>query len=311
MCFADILIIVYFNCFQRESPLLLLSDVTQDVEVRIAAYSAIMRCPTETHTNAIVELLNVEPVKQVGSFIFSHLTNIMHSNDPFKADVKAVLKSANLDAEFDLNSMTFSKNYETAYQTEGGSAEVRYDGDVIFSPDSFIPRSARANFTVNMFGESLNVFEIGARAEGFESNLERIFGTSSERDNQDIVKLPTDPRASLYIKLFNNELNFWDFANLGDNEPNFSEMLLALSQRQEYNARRSLAVLDSQLRIPTIIGLPLEVTVDGNAVVDVGVGGKLDLRQVLESRAGFDLEGFVKPRWVQDFLKFVRDGTSI
>ena len=32
------------------------------------------------------------------------------------------------------------------------------------------------NLTVNLFGESLNLFEVGARAEGFESMIEDFFG---------------------------------------------------------------------------------------------------------------------------------------
>ena len=32
------------------------------------------------------------------------------------------------------------------------------------------------NLTVNLFGESLNLLEVGARAEGFENMIEDFFG---------------------------------------------------------------------------------------------------------------------------------------
>ena len=50
------------------------------------------------------------------------------------------------------------------------------DGNLIFSQESYVPRSAMVNLTVSLFGESLNLFEIGSRAEGFESMIEDFFG---------------------------------------------------------------------------------------------------------------------------------------
>ena len=50
------------------------------------------------------------------------------------------------------------------------------DGNVVFSQESYVPRSAMVNLTVSLFGENLNLFEVGARAEGFETMIEDFFG---------------------------------------------------------------------------------------------------------------------------------------
>ena len=50
------------------------------------------------------------------------------------------------------------------------------DGNIVFSHDSYVPRSAMVNLTINLFGQSLNLFEVGARAEGFEHMIEDFFG---------------------------------------------------------------------------------------------------------------------------------------
>lgn len=47
---------------------------------------------------------------------------------------------------------------------------------MIWSSKSFVPRSASLNLTMNLFGESMNLFEIGGRVEGLESLLESYFG---------------------------------------------------------------------------------------------------------------------------------------
>ena len=54
----------------------------------------------------------------------------------------------------------------------GGTA----DGSLIFSQSSYLPRSANLNLTASVFGESLNILEVGARAEGFEDAVEDMFG---------------------------------------------------------------------------------------------------------------------------------------
>ena len=61
----------------------------------------------------------------------------------------------------------FIEKYEV-----GGSSQAQ----IIFHPESYFPRSAKLNFTVDMLGASVNLLETAARFEGFETLIERMFG---------------------------------------------------------------------------------------------------------------------------------------
>ena len=61
----------------------------------------------------------------------------------------------------------------------------QFDSNVIFSPKSFVPRSASLNLTFNLFGESMNLFEVGARVEGLEHTLESYFGPAGYFNDKD------------------------------------------------------------------------------------------------------------------------------
>ena len=54
----------------------------------------------------------------------------------------------------------------------GGSTQSQ----VIFHPESYFPRSAKFNFTVDVLGASVNLLETAARFEGFETLIEQMFG---------------------------------------------------------------------------------------------------------------------------------------
>ena len=53
-----------------------------DQEARIHAVIALMKCPSENIIAKLINTLEIESRKQVASFIWSHLTNIMESSDP-------------------------------------------------------------------------------------------------------------------------------------------------------------------------------------------------------------------------------------
>ena len=84
---------------------------------------------------------------------------------------------------FDLDSRKFSRNIELSTFSESMNAGVTVDSNLIWSPKSFLPRSASLNLTVDVFGESLNLLEVGGRAEGLEGMLEKLFGPSKDINN--------------------------------------------------------------------------------------------------------------------------------
>lgn len=41
-----------------------------------------------------------------------------------------------------------------------GFPGANYESNIIFSPSSYVPKSAMLNLTVDLFGESINMFEV-------------------------------------------------------------------------------------------------------------------------------------------------------
>lgn len=73
------------------------------------------------------------------------------------------------------------------------------DSNLIWSSRSFIPRSGTFNLTFDLFGEAMNLFEIGGRVEGLETLMETYFGPMGYFNDKDREsnKIPeADPSAA-------------------------------------------------------------------------------------------------------------------
>lgn len=66
-------------------------NFTQSVEVRIASYLQLMKCPTYLTVKDIKTFLPTERVNQVGSFVWSHLKNMAKTSSPQKIELQALL----------------------------------------------------------------------------------------------------------------------------------------------------------------------------------------------------------------------------
>lgn len=77
----------------------------------------------------------------------------------------------------------------------GGSTQSQ----VVFHPDSYFPRSAKFNFTVDVLGASVNLLETAARFEGFETLVEQMFGPEGYFPDDRLMQLlkikPTEAMA--------------------------------------------------------------------------------------------------------------------
>ncbi|KAJ9580712.1 hypothetical protein L9F63_024108, partial [Diploptera punctata] len=74
----------------------LFRDQSQDTELRIAAYLEVMKCPSYNVIKTIKHSLNEEEVNQVGSFVWSHLNNLLKSSSPNKVEIQALLQDKDL-----------------------------------------------------------------------------------------------------------------------------------------------------------------------------------------------------------------------
>ena len=54
--------------------------------------------------------------------------------------------------------------------------------------------------------------------------------------------------------------------------------------------------MDTSLNIPTIAGFPLRLHIEGNAVTDIKMKGKFDVRSFLASPRSISIDGSIAPR---------------
>lgn len=155
-------------------------NFTMNTEIRIASYLQVMRCPDYQSIQEIKTVLETEEVNQVGSYVWSHLTNLGKASSPVLVEVQGLLIDGDLGNKYKMDVRKFSRNYEHSLFFDEYNFGVNSDSNVIFSTDSYLPRQVNFNFTVDLFGESVNLLELSARMEGFEHFVESLFGPKGD-----------------------------------------------------------------------------------------------------------------------------------
>lgn len=171
-----------------------LKNREEDSEVRTEAYLAAIECPSGGLANDIQALLDSEPINQVGSFINTHLNSIKASTDPKREAARVHFKNLRTNKKFPFDPRRYSFNREVSYAIDSLGLGSAIDTSVIYSQQSFLPRSGKLNVTGNLFGSAFNILEVSARQENLESLLEHYFGPRgvfsrmSKQDLFDAVK---------------------------------------------------------------------------------------------------------------------------
>ncbi|XP_042083292.1 uncharacterized protein LOC102293428 [Haplochromis burtoni] len=172
-----------FPCSADRSVLLqLYSSSQEDTEVRIAAYQQLMRCSDLDVFEVVKTTLRSETSSQVGSFVWSHLTNVLRSEDPAKQALIESLPDDIISRDFEAEFLKYSSYSD--YTVSSGVGIKNVETSLIFSPKSFLPRSASANLTVYFHGRAHNLLEVDLHVENAEPFLKSIFGQQqTEREN--------------------------------------------------------------------------------------------------------------------------------
>lgn len=188
---------------QRYELMGLLRNRQADSELRINAYLAMMQCASEATLTSVKTILESDEVNQVLSFIWTHLTNLRETASPLKREIRAILEDAELKKEFDMDKRKFSRNIELSTFSELLNVGATVESNLIWSGQSFVPRSASLNLTVDMFGQSVNLVELGGRVQGLEDILEKLLGPGSDLDNA-IKAGKRERRAPIRDEYFNS-----------------------------------------------------------------------------------------------------------
>lgn len=163
-------------------------NFTGQTEVRIAAYLQSMRCPDYLSIQQIKYVLETEEVNQVGSFVWSHLTNLAKAASPVRVETQGLLVDGDLGEKYKMDIRKFSRNYEHSLFFDEYNFGANTDSNVIFGTDSYLPRSVSFNLTADLFGESVNFFEFNARMQGFEKLIESTFGQNGPYNTENVKK---------------------------------------------------------------------------------------------------------------------------
>ncbi|XP_034640166.1 uncharacterized protein LOC117884128 [Trachemys scripta elegans] len=148
-----------------------------DVEIRIASYYIAMKCPSDELFNQVQQTLQEETSSQVGSFVWSHLSQLLETDDPLKQHLRDSLPDDILSREFDWEIWKYSSYSDVTFHSATAGANV--EAALVFSPASFIPRSTMTNLTIYTLGRAINLLEFNVRLENAEDLMQKMVGQHS------------------------------------------------------------------------------------------------------------------------------------
>jgi len=274
--------------------------------------------------DSIKEILEREKIHQVGSFVRTYFEQVGRSFDPCKQEISNLLSSRYIKKRFNSDPRKYSRFYETSQFSSklniGGHAESA----MIFTPDGYLPRQGFINLTIDAFGSSINLLEIGARAEGTEKLFDDLLGpngyftnptgyffkrTPKPHSNPKIVELQEkfskgikkNPNLDLsfYLRIFGDEIAYKNIRNVNLIEKFYTSMAQVTSafktgKEAKVNLARANQLINHYLSIPTISGLPLHVAVNLTVALKLDFNGKADFSKIkTESKA--EIRASLKP----------------
>ncbi|KFM65445.1 Apolipophorin, partial [Stegodyphus mimosarum] len=302
----------------RESLMNLFSNYNEDTEIRIAAYLAIMKCPNSKTIQDIKNIFMNEKINQVGSFIWTHMNALAKSRHPERQDIRDIVSNLYLLNKYESDARKVSSAREATFFLESIDSGFHIDNHLIFSTDSYLPRTAMFNLTVDIFGKTCNLFQIDGRMEGLEHVVESFFGPHGYFPQKNVAKLLREKRSisnnkiddldekfdaqsrfqqqpygSLDVKIFGTSMWYNQFKANEDGVPeiNLLDFVTKLAEEQEKEYSKSFMFLDTTFTVPMTSGLPLRIAVNGTANVGLKIGGKFNVK----SFQHVDIMGHIEP----------------
>jgi len=269
------------------------ADQAQDSEIRIAAYLNSVRCASEDDIEEIVRVYENEKIVQVGSFVYSHMKAVQESSCPIKAELKRMITAHPVSARFSRDPSKYSQYFEYSKFFESVNTGVAADASVVFSPKSFLPRSAHMNLTLDAFSHSFNFLEVGGRVEGLEKVLEGLIGPTtalgkgianelSRRqtrstdqssfgrfDNEVDIDKDPEQKLSFYVNVHGNEIDYVEFASFKELTAKMMNSAVQLMRYHPNNVMNEIAIqgqidiaknvvlFDDRVTASTILGVGL------------------------------------------------------
>ncbi|XP_063370071.1 apolipophorins isoform X1 [Cydia amplana] len=176
----------------KKTALDLLKNTQLDSEIRIKAYQAVIQCPCGKSASEIKKLLDNEPVHQVGRYITTSLRHIRASANPDKRHAREHYGQIRTPNRFNVDDRKYSFYREASYNIDALGVGGNVEQSVIYSQNSFLPRSASLNLTTEVFGHNFNLLEIGGRQGNLDRVVEHFLGPRSFLRTEDPQSLYDD-----------------------------------------------------------------------------------------------------------------------
>lgn len=112
----------------------------------------------------------------MGGYISTHLRNLRSSTNPDKQLAKTHLGFMHSPNKFPFDPRKYSFNGEFSWSLDALGMSNNIEGDVIYSQNSYLPRTAQLNLTSEIFGQRFNFLELAARQENLDKVIEHYLG---------------------------------------------------------------------------------------------------------------------------------------
>ncbi|KAM6915749.1 apolipoprotein B-100-like [Xenentodon cancila] len=142
------------------------------VQKRLAAYLILMKTLQDSDMDMLKKLLTQEQNMQIKAFVSSHIYNIISSTNSETKDLRERITAALQDTDVATHSDYTTKSGNYKLDMEYG----RMQGNVIFDPSNQLPREVLLETTLEAFGYSMDIWEVGMEGKGFEPTIEALFG---------------------------------------------------------------------------------------------------------------------------------------
>ncbi|XP_066921867.1 uncharacterized protein [Clytia hemisphaerica] len=306
----------------------MLADQNSDLEKRLQVFLLLMSRPSKEHVILARDIANDEKDStQLRSFMNSYLRSVVGNKAPahirISKLIKEVLEEYPLD-DFDPSPSRYSKAFLHSASFMNMAATV--NGMTFFHPESFVPRSFSLNMTTHLFGFSVNAFEVNARMEG----LERLIGKYMNNDGyfstnylKKVFQIPTrqrrstetddyktideqvnmkqsSPQALVSFKMFGNEiqaltLDDLPFLNGKMDNVNIIHDLYEMTKGKRKVLKHNMLVMEISHMVPTMLGMPMKIALNGSAVITVDMNGKVDTKNLIFGPKAVTISGNLKP----------------
>ncbi|XP_035206456.1 apolipophorins-like, partial [Stegodyphus dumicola] len=292
------------------------NNINEEDEIRIAALISLSRCATPQTIRNVLERYSSEPSKQVEVFTWSYIENLKSSSDPLKVKLREVLLRSEIKAPFSADVSKFSRNFEWSFFSNILNLGHVIEGNIIHSRNSFLPRSGNLDLKANLFGNQLDIAEVGGRLEDLEYVLEKLFGPRGLMPNlevSDILSLlPKNegrkkraadsykskidslgerlgykrnkiPHGSTFIRILGHELDWTqineEFSKQLHLGSIINHQLNYLANLREIDNTKNLLFLDVSVLFPSVTGRAYKLAANGSLTLGIKSDGKVDIRQ--------------------------------